>query len=182
MKQATGMTSTQFEQLFRDNYERLYYHAYDFVHDTDVAKDMVSDVFVNLWQSHERLDGNRVLSYLYVSVRNRCLDQLGRGKRFVPLLDGVLAEMEDFNDRDWEDYEARIRRLRQELGRLPERARHVLRLRFFEQKSNQEVADLLNVTVDGVKKIVQRAFAQLRVTLDEKMLNLVLLLILVSID
>ena len=57
-----------------------------------------------------------------------------------------------------------------------------MRLRFFEQKSNQEVADLLNVTVDGVKKIVQRAFAQLRVTLDEKMLNLVLLLILASID
>ena len=73
------MTASQFEQLFRDNYERLYYHAYDFVHDTDVAKDMVSDVFVNLWQSRERLDGNRVLSYLYVSVRNRCLDQLGSG-------------------------------------------------------------------------------------------------------
>ena len=65
---------------------------------------------------------------------------------------------------------------------MPERARHVLRLRFFEQKSNQEVADLLDITVDGVKKIVQRAFAQLRVSLDEKMLNLVLLLILVSID
>ena len=176
------MTAAQFEQLFRDNYERLYRHAYDFVHDQDVARDMVSDVFVNLWQTRERLDGNRVLSYLYVSVSNRCLDQLSSGKRFMPLLDGVLAEMEDFTDQDWEDYEARIRRLRQELGRLPERARHVLRLRFFEQKSNQEVADLLNVTVDGVKKIVQRAFAQLRVTLDEKMLNLVLLLILASID
>lgn len=182
MKQATGMIASQFEQLFRDNYERLYYHAFDFVHDQDVAKDMVSDVFVNLWQAREHIDAERVLSYLYVSVRNRCLDQLGSGKRFVPLLDVVLAEMEDFTDNDWEDYELRIRRLRQELGRLPERARHVLRLRFFEQKSNQEVADLLDITVDGVKKIVQRAFAQLRVSLDEKMLNLVLLLILVSID
>ena len=85
MKQATGMIASQFEQLFRDNYERLYYHAFDFVHDQDVAKDMVSDVFVNLWQARERIDAERVLSYLYVSVRNRCLDQLGSGKRFVHL-------------------------------------------------------------------------------------------------
>ena len=58
----------------------------------------------------------------------------------------------------------------------------MLHLRFFEQKNNQEVADLLGITIDGVKKIVQRSFAQLRDSLNEKMLIFVLLLLLFSIN
>ena len=164
------------------HFEQLYYHAFDFVRDEDAAKDVVSDVFVNVWQLRDTIDVDRVLSYLYVSVRNRCLDQLSYKKRELPLLDEVVAHMEDFNDNDWERYELRVKQLNQELAKLPERGRKVLHLRFFEQKNNQEVADLLGITIDGVKKIVQRSFAQLRDSLNEKMLIFVLLLLLFSIN
>ena len=182
MKQAIGMTTLEFERLFKENFERLYYHAYDFVHDEDVAKDVVSDVFVNVWQLRDTIDMNRVLSYLYTSVRNRCIDHLGRNKRLVPLIDEIAGIMDTYEDNQWEEHEHRIRELRHQLNQLPERARNVLMMRFYEQKSNQEVAEMLGITIDGVKKIVQRTFAQLRISLDEKMLNFVLLLILVSID
>lgn len=176
------MTSLDFERLFKANYERLYYHAYDFVHDEDLAKDMVSDVFVNIWQLRDTIDMTRVLSYLYTSVRNRCIDQLNIKKRNLPLIEEVMAEMADYTDNDWENYETRVRELRQGLERLPERVRRVLHMRFFEQKTNQDVAEILDMTVDGVKKIIQRAFAQLRVSLNEKMLIFVLLLMLGSIN
>jgi DNA-directed RNA polymerase specialized sigma24 family protein len=58
----------------------------------------------------------------------------------------------------------------------------VLYLRFYEQKSNQEVADQMGITVDGVKKIVQRSFAQMRVSLGKKMLKFVPLLLLACIN
>lgn len=176
------MTSHEFEQLFKANYERLYFHAYDFVHDEDVAKDMVSDVFVNVWQLRETIDMSRVLSYLYTSVRNRCIDQLARSKRNLPIIEEVITEMADYNDHDWENYESRVRELRRGLERLPERVRRVLHMRFFEQKTNQDVAEILDMSVDGVKKIIQRAFAQLRVSLNEKMLIFVLLLMLGSMN
>lgn len=176
------MTTLEFERLFKANFERLYYHAYDFVRDEEVAKDVVSDVFVNVWQRREAVDTDRVLSYLYTCVRNRCIDHLGRSKRLVPLLDEVAGIMDTYDDEQWEVHESRIRELKHQLNQLPERARNVLMMRFYEQKSNQEVAHMLGITIDGVKKIIQRTFAQLRLSLDEKMLNFVLLLILVSID
>ena len=118
-----------------------------------------------------------VLSYLYASVRNRSLDQLRHQNRYVPLLDEVIHELENYSDTDWEKYEARIEALKAELKRQPERVRRVLYMRFYEQKSNQEVAEQLGITVDGVKKIIQRSFAQMRVSLGKKMLKFVPLLL-----
>lgn len=63
------MSVVEFEALFRKNYERLYYHAYDIIHDEDQAKDVVSDVFANVWQLRENTDMSTVLSYHYTAVR-----------------------------------------------------------------------------------------------------------------
>ena len=122
------------------------------------------------------------LSYLYTSVRNRSLDQLRHRSRHVPLIEEVIQELEHYSDTDWEEYEARIDAIKAELNRQPERVRRVLYLRFYEQKSNQEVADQMGITVDGVKKIVQRSFAQMRVSLGKKMLKFVPLLLLACMN
>jgi RNA polymerase sigma-70 factor (ECF subfamily) len=171
------MTVQEYEQLFKHNYERLYYHSLDIVHDEDVARDVVSDVYVNVWRLRETIASDTALSYLYTSVRNRSLDQLRHHSRHVPLIEEVIQELEHFSDTDWEEYEARIRALKAELDRQPERVRCVLYMRFYEQKSNQEVAEQLGITVDGVKKIIQRSFAQMRVSLGKKMLKFVPLLL-----
>ena len=171
------MTVQEYEQLFRYNYERLYYHSLDIVHDEDVARDVVSDVYVNVWRLRETITSDTALSYLYTSVRNRSLDQLRHHSRHVPLIEEVIQELEHFSDTDWEEYETRIRALKAELDRQPERVRRVLYMRFYEQKSNQEVAEQLGITVDGVKKIIQRSFAQMRVSLGKKMLKFVPLLL-----
>ncbi len=176
------MSVLDYEKLFKRYYEQLYYHAHAIVHDDDIAKDTVSEVFINVWRLRDTIDSSTVLSYLYSSVRNRCLNQLKLCNRHVPLVEEALAEMENYNETDWHEYEARIAHLRAELARQPERVRRVLYLRFYELKSNQEVADMLGITVDGVKKIIQRAFAQMRVSLGKKMLKFVLLLLLSCIN
>ena len=178
MTEGMAMTVLEYERLFKQNFERLYYHSLDIVHDEDVARDVVSGVFVSVWKLRETIALDTALSYLYTSVRNRSLDQLRHRSRYVPLLDEVIHELENYSDTDWEEYEARIRALKAELDRQPERVRRVLYMRFYEQKSNQEVAEQLGVTVDGVKKIIQRSFAQMRVSLGKKMLKFVPLLLL----
>ena len=171
------MTVQEYEQLFKQYFERLYYHSLDIVHDEDIARDVVSDVYVNVWKLRETISIDSALSYLYTSVRNRSLDQLRHRSRHVPLIDDVIHELEQYSDSDWEEYEARINAVKAELDRQSERVRRVLYLRFYEQKSNQEVADQLGITVDGVKKIVQRSFAQMRISLGKKMLKFVPLLL-----
>jgi len=182
MSQGVIMTIQDYEQLFKSNFERLYLHSLGIVHDQDVARDVVSDVFVNVWRLRETITLDSALSYLYTSVRNRSLDQLRHMSRNVPLIEEVIQELEHYSDNEWDEFEASIEALKTELNRQPERVRHVLYMRFYEQKSNQEVADQLGITVDGVKKIVQRSFAQMRVSLGKKMLKFVPLLLLACIN
>ena len=103
------MTVHDYEQLFKHNFERLYYHSLDIVHDEDLARDVVSDVYVNVWKLRETIALDTALSYLYTSVRNRSLDQLRHRSRHVPLIEEVIQELEHYNDTDWEEYDARIK-------------------------------------------------------------------------
>ena len=100
MTQGTTMTVREYEQLFKQNFERLYYHSLDIVHNEDVARDVVSDVFVNVWRLRDKVALDTALSYLYTSVRNRSLDQLRHRSRHVPLIEEVIQELEHYSDTD----------------------------------------------------------------------------------
>lgn len=65
-----------FEQLYKENYARLYYYAFRFITDEEVCKDMVNDVFEKAWQNFGNLKSETASAYLYAQLRNRCIDYL----------------------------------------------------------------------------------------------------------
>ena len=67
----------QMEQLFHDHYERMYRLAFALLHDNDVAKDVVSDVFSRLWDKQLIPDQ----AYLMRSVKNACINIIAKKKR-----------------------------------------------------------------------------------------------------
>ena len=70
-----------FEQLFRENYIRLCYHACSFLNDDEAAKDVVNDVFEKVWINFEKIERSQpVLPLLYTLVRNRCVSLLRHKK------------------------------------------------------------------------------------------------------
>ena len=66
----------EFEELFKANYSRIFYCALDLVEDTEAAKDIVSELFGDLWNQYERLRGERIEAYLYRAVRTRSVNYL----------------------------------------------------------------------------------------------------------
>ena len=69
-----------FATLFEVYFEALTRFAYYMLGSRDMAKDVVQDVFVRIWERPEaKLDPRRpVKQYLYTSVRNRVLDERKR--------------------------------------------------------------------------------------------------------
>ena len=65
-----------FEQLYKENYARLYYYAFRFITDEEVCKDIVNDVFEKAWQHFGELKPETASAYLYAQIRNRCIDHL----------------------------------------------------------------------------------------------------------
>ncbi len=77
-----------FECLFRENYTRLFYHAFSFLNDEEEAKDVVNDVFERVWMNFEKLEfSSSLVPLLYTLVRNRCVSLIRHKKvkeRFFP--------------------------------------------------------------------------------------------------
>ena len=65
-----------FEKLFNTYYSGLVVYASRFTKDTAVAEDIVSDVFVSVWENRSVLYLENTKSYLFSAVRNRSLNYL----------------------------------------------------------------------------------------------------------
>lgn len=63
-----------FETLFDQYYIPLVDYAYRLLHDRDAAKDIIQDIFFQLWDKHSDLNIKTSLhSYLYKMVYTKCI-------------------------------------------------------------------------------------------------------------
>ncbi|MDE5850242.1 MAG: hypothetical protein K2H38_08885 [Muribaculaceae bacterium] len=68
---------THIERLFREHYRQLHRLAKILLHDDELARDIVHDVFASLLSG--RKENTVTIGFLLNSVRNRCLLQLSVG-------------------------------------------------------------------------------------------------------
>lgn len=141
--------------------------------DTDAAADLVQDAlvraFVNLARCREP---ERFRVWLMRIVRNRSFDYLRERRRGdVSLSDqGVLTRVDAATHHEPDDL-ARIEfrtALDRALAQLSQPLREAFVLRYVEELSTEEVAEVLGTGVSAVKMRVQRARLQLQRLLEER--------------
>lgn len=71
---------TEIEQLFKQNYQKMYILAWVLLHDNDAAKDVVSDVFTDIVEGKITTRLDKTGSYLLVCIRNKCYNILSHQK------------------------------------------------------------------------------------------------------
>mgnify|MGYP001139308240 CR=1 FL=1 len=152
----------EFEHLFREHYTRLYYYALTFIDEGETCKDIVSDVFGTLWQEYDTIKRDTLTAYLYACVKNRCIDHLRHRmakQRYAAfysfdMKEGLFAP-------DMEEQE-RIARIEKAIERMPAQRRFVLKECFYHKKTYKEVAEILGITTEGIKKHIKTALRNLR--------------------
>ncbi len=153
-----------FAELYQTYRTRLHQYALSLIRSRMEAEDVVHDVFVGLARQSSQGRVPRELSaYLYVSVRNRCVDRLRR-KRELPLedadLDLIVAPLGD----------EECIRLRQVLNRallaLSEEQVEVVVLRTWHDLEFAVIAWIQWTSVSTVLSRYQYGLAKLRKELD----------------
>lgn len=127
------------------------------------AKDIVQDVFVKFWNDREKLDiRTSIRSYLFVSVRNRCMDVLRKKNRSLQL--NEISEGQDVADESFETYIlSELESLfNQSLDKLPERCREVFELSRLHGLKNREIAEKLSLSEKTVENQMTKALRVLR--------------------
>ena len=173
------------ELLYKKFYVLLYRYAQTFLDDEDEAKDVVSDVFQRIWESWQQMDEQLInqldvsATFLYTSVRNRCLDKLRHEKATDHYASFVKATESLVSDDEIVEFEKRITMLRKAIDQLPAYEQMVLRSVYFQHLSYKETAAQLYMSENMVHKRMTKAFRLLREMSGEY--NYIALLLLSSI-
>ncbi|MEA3477092.1 MAG: sigma factor, partial [Bacteroidota bacterium] len=74
---------SDFESLFRNEFQGLVRFSMMYVKDFEVAREVVQEAFLTLWEKREEIDVSKsVKSYLSTAIRNRSLNYLRDNKKF----------------------------------------------------------------------------------------------------
>jgi RNA polymerase sigma-70 factor (ECF subfamily) len=169
-----------FEQVFKTYYECLCNYANTFVTDMDEAEEVVQSTFLLLWEKRAELNIQiSVKSYLYQSVRNRCLNQIKHNKvrqahgDYVKYVEGdePVDTTQPILTHELEGLIADA------VESLPPQCGKVFRLSRFEELSYAEIADQLNIAVKTVENQMGKALRIMRMQLKDYFITILLIII-----
>lgn len=73
-----NMRNTEFERLFLGFYNKLYYFTVHMVQDNEVARDIVSDCFGDVWRNRDNVKKEKIIAYLFSCARNKSITYLAK--------------------------------------------------------------------------------------------------------
>ena len=145
--------------------DRIAAAAWVVVRDVHAAEDIFQNVAVKALTKEIRFDAEgAVLSWAFITARREGIDWLRRHRREATGLD---AEILDLLEQDWlcetvHHGETRMEALRACLEALPAKSSSLLRLRYFEGNSCEEVATKLGTGLGAIYKRLSRLHQSLR--------------------
>ena len=159
-----------FNSLFRHYYTRLVRFAIQFVHTREAAEEIVSDIFVKVWEKRSTLHEVRNLEvYLYVAVKNGCINYCEKYSVVHLQLD-MYGEME-FHDtgNSQKNLEMKelMHRLHMAVEQLPEQCRLIFKMVKEDNLPFREVAEILHISPRTVETQIYRAVKKLKIILSE---------------
>jgi len=157
--EAAQKDPSRFADLYEKNFERVYAFIARRVGDRAEAEDLTSEVFHQAFANLARFEwrGAPFAAWLFRIARNAIIDRAKRAAReaeIPPILD---APTEDGLDEI--EQRAQIFRL---VDGLPADQRRVIEMRFAEEKSIREIAQVLGRTEGAIKQLQFRALQNLR--------------------
>lgn len=153
-----------FGYVYRRYYQSLCLFASRLV-DGEDAEDVVDEAFIAIWKKRVQFkDEHHLKSFLYLSVRNACLNTQKARQRAGERQQQFICERGDSEESClFHLLQAEVlRELNEAVGGLPPQCRKVIHLTYLEGKSNPEVADELNISIHTVKNQKRRGLELLR--------------------
>ena len=141
-----------FEVLYKKHYAEQVRLCYKYVHDVEVARDLVQDVFLKLWQKRADITiRESVGAYLYASTKNHSINYLKKViAQDLPENHAIdFSLMQSFEDAEKEIQKSRLIKLA--IDQLPGKCRIIFNMSFINGLTYNEIAEELGLSSKTVK-------------------------------
>jgi RNA polymerase sigma-70 factor, ECF subfamily len=166
-----------FETLFKKYYECLCVFAEHYVGEPEMAKEIVSDFFLKFWENRKSIRiHNSVKNYYFASIHNQCLKYLEHLKVLKKYRDYAETKLKNIQvlDSFSNDYPLSkliskeiVNEIEISIENLPDKCKKIFKLSRFENKSYEEIASTLSISINTVRTQMSRALEKLRLDLSK---------------
>lgn len=148
-------------------YKQLCYFADKIIENNTIAEDVVADVFLDLIRKPMEFNSIPSLkSFLYIAIRNRCIDHLRLVKRQT-----TDEQINEYSDKANINIENTIiasevlQAIYTAIDQLPQKYRNIIFLSLVEGHDNQEIVNKTGLAYQTVRNLKSAGIKLLRVTL-----------------
>lgn len=166
-----------FSKLYNIYFAKVYSFTGCFIHSNESRKEVVSDVFITIWNNRSKLPAiNSFESYLFIITRNKSVDYLNKYK----LTPAYISEFsfEIIEEADTPEHKLVYKELEEYINKsvreLPERCKLIFLMSRDEGFTYKEIADILSLSESTVNGQMVIALKKLGEALG-KFLNFLLL-------
>lgn len=156
-------------ELMQRNTPRILGLAQRLLGDPVEAEDVVQDTFIRVWKAAERWQAGRAKVSTWISriAINLCYDRMR--KRRETLVDEVPEQVDDAPTQETVLVQRESgNRVTDAVACLPERQRLALELVHFQEMTNIEAAEIMEVSVDAMESLLARGRRKLKALLLEQ--------------
>jgi RNA polymerase sigma factor (sigma-70 family) len=150
----------------------LYNYGIRFTEDRALVEDCIQNLFIGIWQRRDFLSTPvNLKSYLFSSLR-RMIHRNTRHIKKIPIVSFSDNDSPGFNFEFSIEHaliqqeESRIiaHKINHLITALPKRQKEIIYLKFFENLSREEIADIMQISPQAVSNLLQKALKNLRST------------------
>jgi RNA polymerase sigma-70 factor (family 1) len=167
------------ESAFTEIYNHFYHSIFSFckylLPTIEDARDMTAQIFILLWEKRETLDSYKnCRAFLFLNARNKCFNFL-RNQKARSAIDKEIGDFTLSEQRSilFSEIESElITRIREELEKLPDYYRQILKLSYYQGYNNQEIADILQISEKTVRNAKSIALKTIKIVLLSRNTNM----------
>lgn len=166
---------SSFEKVYRYYYSRLNYFAKQYVFDSEIAKNIVQDVFTELWVKRNVLQEETNLNaWLFTVTKNKSLkiiSHLKSQKNYSNYINSrqLVINYSALSDFDTSNFvfEELQSQIDEALDKLSPVCRKVFEMSRFEDLKNKQIAEELNLSIKTVEAHISKALRSLKSALKD---------------
>ncbi len=153
---------------------------YRMVHNQQEAEDLTQEAFIKAYNSISHFNEEYAFStWLFKIATNNCIDFFRKRKLKTYSMDKSIKYKDEEIQQEYADSEPtadkkllakeKSRTIKEAINQLPEKYRTAIVLRHHDEKTYEEIADVLNLPLGTVKARIFRAREMLKKLLKDKM-------------
>ncbi|KGE15866.1 RNA polymerase sigma factor [Sphingobacterium deserti] len=141
-----------FAEIYQRTWQKLFVAANSRLRNEMMAKEIVQEIFVDLWSKRNLKRIEAVESYLFQSVKYKVIDYFRRKPKQFEVVEDFLDTLCNFEPADGRLVEQEYNVLVEKwIASLPKKRRQIFTLRFVEDKTTQQISHTLNISTKTVQ-------------------------------